>query len=221
MNNPYLNAKRKFRDINGSILSLNRMYQFIALVSLLITVVAVGGLVYLAGQSKFIPYVVEVDQLGQTAAVRSAEQASPTDPRVIKSAVAAFIANSRLVTPDISLQRKAILDLYANMEAGQASTHKMNEFLNGDSKKTPFARAVNETVTVEVLSVLAQSPNTWQVTWLENTRTREGSPISLGVRWTALVTIYQIPPNKDTTEEDIFRNPLGIYISDFSWTKQL
>ena len=37
----------------------------------------------------------------------------------------------------------------------------------------------------------------------------------------ALVTVYVVEPTNNTTEEQIRNNPLGIFVRDFSWSKQL
>jgi type IV secretion system protein VirB5 len=37
----------------------------------------------------------------------------------------------------------------------------------------------------------------------------------------ALVTVYTVASTSSTTEEQIRNNPLGIYVRDFSWSRQL
>ena len=37
----------------------------------------------------------------------------------------------------------------------------------------------------------------------------------------ALLNVYVVPPNHKTSEEQLRKNPLGIFIRDFSWSKQL
>jgi type IV secretory pathway TrbF-like protein len=36
----------------------------------------------------------------------------------------------------------------------------------------------------------------------------------------ALVTVYTVPSTPQTTEEQVRNNPLGIYVRDFSWSRQ-
>jgi hypothetical protein len=50
-------------------------WQVIGILSLLIALAGVGGVIHIGSQSKFIPYVVEVDKLGQTVA------AGPVQPQ--------------------------------------------------------------------------------------------------------------------------------------------
>jgi type IV secretory pathway TrbF-like protein len=37
----------------------------------------------------------------------------------------------------------------------------------------------------------------------------------------ALISVYTLPTTTQTTEEQIRNNPLGTYIRDFSWSRQL
>jgi type IV secretion system protein VirB5 len=93
--------------------------------------------------------------------------------------------------------------------------------LNGTEGSSPFKRAVKETVSTEIVSVIPQTPETWQVDWMETTRDRQGVAKAQGVRMRALVTVYTVASTSSTTEEQIRNNPLGIYVRDFSWSRQL
>ena len=44
------------------------MWQILAILSLMITLAAVGGIIHIGSQSKFIPYVVQIDNLGEAVA---------------------------------------------------------------------------------------------------------------------------------------------------------
>ena len=217
--NPYLTARREWNDHVGSVITQKQTWQFIGVFCLLITLLAVTGLVYVAGKSKFIPYVVEVDSLGQSRAVNILYEMQEVNPRIIHSVVSQFIKDARTVTPDVSLQTDSIYNVYAKLLVNTSATEKMNEFLNGDENSTPFARAQKEMVSVEIRSVLPQSPETWQVDWLETTRSREGKVIKTPVIMRALITVKIVPPAPDTTDEQIRKNPLGIYITDYSWSR--
>ena len=218
--NPYLSARRSWNDHVGSVVVSRQLWQAVALLSLLIALASVGGMVYLGSQSRFVPYVVEVDKLGQAMAVAPAERAAPVDQRVVHAAVAAFISDLRTVTPDVALQRKAIFRVYAMLSSADAATAKSNEWLNGTEDSSPFKRAAKETVSTEIVSVIPQTPDTWQVDWVETVRDRQGVVKGQPYRMRALVTVYTVPATPQTTEEQVRNNPLGIYVRDFSWSKQ-
>ena len=135
--------------------------------------------------------------------------------------VARFITLARMVTPDATLQRKGIFDLYASLASSDPATFKMNEFLGAKSEENPFKRAAKETVEIQITSVLPQSNETWQVDWMETVRDRgDGSQLAR-YPMRALLNVYVVPPNHKTSEEQLRKNPLGIFIRDFSWSKQL
>ena len=84
-----------------------------------------------------------------------------------------------------------------------------------------FKRAAKETVSIEIASVLPQTPETWQVDWVETSRDRQGILKGQPFRMRALVTVYVAEPTASTSEEQVRNNPIGLYVRDFSWAKQL
>ncbi|PSJ16494.1 VirB8/TrbF family protein [Nitrosomonas supralitoralis] len=219
--NPYLSARRSWNDHMESMAASRNMWQILAILSLMITLAAVGGIIHIGSQSKFIPYVVQIDHLGEAIAVARADMAAPADPRVIHASVASFINDLRMVTPDIALQRRAIFRAYAMLSSEDAATAKTNVWLNGTDTSSPFKRAANETVNIEIISVIPQSPETWQVIWQESVYDRQGHPKEPSFMMRALLTIYSIDSTANTTEDQIRNNPLGIYVRDYSWAKQI
>ena len=209
--NPYLSARRTWNDHMRGIQASRTMWQILALLCLLIALAGVGGVIAIGSQSKFIPYVVQVNKLGEAIAVSRADIAVVSDQRVVHASVAAFINDLRMVTPDIALQRRAIF---------RANAMLSNNWFNGSELSSPFKRAETQTVNVEIISVIPQSPETWQVDWLEKIYDRQGHLTESPFKMRALLRIYNKPTTQSTTEEQIRNNPLGIYIQDFSWSKQ-
>ena len=218
--NPYLSARRTWNDHMRSVQASRNMWQILALLCLLIALAGIGGVVVIGSQSKFVPYVVQVNNLGEAVAVSRADTAAVADQRVIHASVASFINDLRLVTPDIALQRRAIFRAYAMLSTNDPATVKANEWFGGDENSSPFKRAETETVNVEIISVIPQSEETWQVDWLEKVYDRQGHLAEPPFKMRALLRVYTQPPTQNTTEEQIRNNPLGIYIQDYSWSKQ-
>lgn len=219
--NPYLAARRSWNDHVGSVIAQRQSWQLISLLSLLIALAAVGGMIHLGSQSKFIPYVVEVDKLGQTVAAGPLTAAAKADPRIVHAAVAEFIGDARIVTPDVALQRRAVFRVYAKLSPNDPATAKMNEWLNGHAQASPFKRAEKEMVNVEIRTVLPQSPDTWQVDWVETSRDRQGTVKGAPVTMRALVTVYTAEVSSQTTDEQLRNNPMSIFVRDFSWSRIL
>jgi type IV secretion system protein VirB5 len=219
--NPYLAARRSWNDHVGAVVAQRQTWQVIGLLSLLIALAAVGGMIHIGSQSKFIPYVVEVDKLGQTVAAGPVTAAAKADPRIVHAAVAEFIGDARLVTPDVALQRRAVFRVYAKLAPNDPATAKMNEWLNGHAEASPFKRAETEMVSVDIRTVLAQSPDTWQVDWVETRRDRQGTVKGAPVTMRALVTVYTAEVSSQTTDEQLRNNPMSVFVRDFSWSRIL
>ena len=64
--NPYLNARKKHNEYEGGLIASRHMWQIFGVLGLIIGLAGIGGVIHIGSQSKFIPYVVEVDKLGQT-----------------------------------------------------------------------------------------------------------------------------------------------------------
>lgn len=218
--NPYLNARRTWNDHEGAVIASRQAWQIVGILALLIALGAVAGLISIGSQSRFVPYVVEIDKLGQALAVAPAERAAPVDQRVIHASVAQFIADARTVTLDRALQRQAVFRAYAMISPKDPAMGKMNDWLNGNEDASPFKRAEKEMASIDIASVIPQTPDTWQVEWNETIRDRSGLQKGQPLRMRALVTVYTVAPSPDRTEEQIRKNPLGIFVRDFSWAMQ-
>jgi len=217
---PYLNARRTWNSHVGSLIASRTLWQAMALISLLIVFASVGGVIYIGSLSKFVPYVVEVNKLGEAMAVAPASLAGKVDQRIVRSSVAEYVVNARTVTPDIALQRRGIFKLYAQMKTSSVATRKMTAYLNGAPETNPFKRAEKQTVNVEIVSAIPQTASTWQVDWIETQRSRKGEIQGKPYRMRALLNVEAVPPPSEVNEEQLRLNPMGIYISDYSWSKQ-
>jgi type IV secretion system protein TrbF len=215
---PYLNARRTWNEHVGSLVSAKQTWQFVGIVSLLIALASIGGMIHIGSQSKYIPYVIEVDKLGRIQAAGPARSSSREDPRILRAAISNFITNARMVTFDISLQRKAVHHVYAYLGPKDPATQKINEWYK-DGETNAFERATRELVSTDVVSILQQSPDTWQIEWTETVRDRTGTAKGPPLKMRALVTIYTAESTPETTAQQMQDNPFGVFVRDFSWTQ--
>ena len=63
--NPYLDARRVWNSQIDRAFGNQHVWQLVGVASLLVALAAVAGLVYIGSQAKFVPYVIEVDKLGE------------------------------------------------------------------------------------------------------------------------------------------------------------
>ena len=96
--NPYVEARREWNDRYLDLARARRWWQLAAVAELALVGVLASGLVALSLQHKTVPYVVEVDALGAATAVKPAEAAGrPTDERVVRYQLVAFVRGTRAV----------------------------------------------------------------------------------------------------------------------------
>lgn len=217
--NPYTNARITYKSNSAKEKGNTRMWQITSLMALFMASVVIGGYIWERQSSKFVPYVVEVGELGQSVTSKIAEESAPVDARVIKATLAQFVKDLRMVTPDTSLQKIAIQNVYAHLADSSPAIQITNRFYS-DESTNPFKRAEKELVNVNILSVLPQTEKSWQVTWIEQVLDRKGSELSK-IRRTAILQITINEPTNSTTEEEIRNNPLGIFIPNYALSEEL
>ena len=207
---------RSFSDLAKG----KRNWQWVAALSLVLLGFAVAGLVALSLQSRVVPYVVEVDRMGRAEAIAPAEAVPAVADRVVVAALSSFVSNIRTVYADPVAQRDAVYRAYAHV-AGDAREYLETYF--SDPQNDPrrlgkdFRRAVEVTGVLPVPGTGDEdrpgAAKTYRVQWNEtDTSTREG------VReraWEGYLAVTLAPP---TTTEGVERNPLGVFVTDLSWT---
>ena len=212
--NPYLDAKREWLERYGNYISQKRNWQIIAVLSAIISLICVIFLGYSTTQNKLIPYVIEVDKLGNTSKVGIVQNIDLKNPNVIKYSLNTFIYSWRSVWGDVEIQRKFIFDAYAYLEPNSKAFNFINEEYR---EKNPFKQVSNENVRVKVKSIVPQNADTWQVEWEEEVRNLKEEIISQ-ITYRGFFQVKQIVP---TSEEQILKNPLGIFIFDLNYAKIL
>lgn len=212
--NPYLDARREWNERYGSYIKQAKNWRAIAFMSSFIALIAVSGVVYIGSESKLVPYVVEVDKLGQQVPVQRADRASSVSDAIIIHQLASWIESSRTVFTDADAQNKMIGITYSMLRNKSPAYNKANAYFQ---QNNPFARAADETVSVDIKSVLPMSKNTWRVEWVEKKHDREGMLVG-STNMQAILTVGITPPQDESA---ILINPMGVYIDDFSWSAKL
>lgn len=219
--NPYLNAKRAWNTHTAGLMKSLQVWQLVSLASLLVTLAAVGGLIAIGSQSKFVPLVFQQDYSGNTLSVTRADRVGQANIDDFRTAAAHFIENLRMVSADSELQKKAVFQVYAYLNQNDAALTKVQEFYSDKQQSNPFERATRELVSIEIRSVLQETEDSWQVDWIETVRNRDGTIKQKPALMKAIVTLYQEGEIHDIASESILKNPHLIYIRDFNWSYDL
>ncbi|MES9904701.1 MAG: conjugal transfer protein TrbF [Sedimenticola sp.] len=214
--NPYTEARREWNERYGDFISQTATWRLLAIASLMVAAVAVGGAMYLAAQTKFIPYIVEVDKLGRASAVGPATKAKKTDERVLKALLATFVSNWRAVTMDVAIQKKRVFDVYAHVATNDPAYATLNEYFRDND---PFRRATSELVSVKVLSLLRIGGDIWEAEWEETTRDRKGAQIGETRHMKGAMNTLIAKSSDDA--QRLHANPIGLYVTDVSWAETL
>lgn len=210
---PYLNARREWDERYGDLIKRAKNWQAIAMVSVAVAGIACAGIAYIGSQSKIQPFVVMTDQLGSPVAVArpAAMSKSKADQRIIIAQLANWIVNARTVSSDPHAQQVLIDKVYAM--AGRTAAEHLNVWFKQHS---PFGG--DETAHVEIVSVLPQSADTYQVTWSEM-RGKQGQTVRKE-RWKALLTVAQSDELANKAGIALW-NPFGLFVKEMSWTKEV
>lgn len=208
---PYQRAGQLWDERIGSARVQARNWRLMAFGCLALATGLSGGLLWQSLQSRVVPYVVEIDRLGEARAVEPAARSyQPTDPQVAWF-LSRFITDVRGRSLDPVLMRGDWLSAYD-------FTTKRGALFLGDYARAnnPFAQVGERTVSVQITSVVRASDKSFQVKWVETAYER-GAQTGQS-HWTAILTLVMAPP---TNAETLRKNPLGIYIDAIDWSREL
>ncbi len=208
---PYQRAAQVWDDRIGSARVQARNWRYMAFGCLTLSAGLSGGLVWQSASGTIVPWVVQVDKLGQAQAVAPAvADYRPSDPQIAFH-LARFIEQVRSIPADAIIVRQNWLRAYEFTTQGGALA--LNDYARAND---PFTKVGKQQVAVEVSSVIRASPDSFRVAWTER-RYQDGS-LAATERWSAILTIVVQTPRD---AEKLRANPLGIYVNAINWSKEL
>ena len=208
---PYQKAAQVWDERIGSARVQAKNWRLMAFGSLLLSAGLATGLVWQSARGTMVPWVVQVDRLGEAQAVAPAEaDYRPTDPQVAWH-LARFIEQVRAIPADPIIVRQNWLRAYDFTSDRGALA--LNDFARAND---PFTKVGKVQLAVEVSSVIRASPDSFRVAWIE--RRYENGQIAGTERWTAILTITIQPPRD---AERLRKNPLGVFVNAINWSKEL
>ena len=208
---PYQKAAQVWDERIGSSRVQARNWRYMAFGLMVLSAGFAAALVWQSARGSIVPWVVQVDNLGQAQAVAPATaDYRPTDPQIAWH-LGRFIEQTRSIPADPIIVRQNWLRAYEfTTDRGAAA---LNDYARSND---PFTRVGRQQIGVEVSSVMRASPDSFRVAWTE--RHYENGRLSSTQRWTAILTIVVQPPR----DADRLRaNPLGIYVNAISWSQEM
>jgi type IV secretion system protein TrbF len=208
---PYQRAAQVWDDRIGSARIQARNWRYMAFGSLALSAGFAAALVWETARGTIVPWVVQVDRLGQAQAVAPAQaDYTPSDPQ-IAFYLARFVEEVRSLPADPIIVRQNWLRAYDFTTSAGAIA--LNEYARAND---PFSKIGKQQIAVDVSSVIRASPSSFRVAWTE--RRYEDGALADTARWTAILTVVVLTPsNADTLR----KNPLGIYINAINWSREL
>ncbi len=210
--NPYLDGRREWNERYGSYIKQVKTWKIITFISLFATLLSILGLIYIGSKNKLVPYVVEVDKLGAIQAINYAKQKHIDNQRVIKYSLADFIQNFKTIYGDAKIQKEMILKIYRYLSPSYTAYNVVNSYYQEHS---PFERLTKERVRVQINSVVKINEATYQVDWEEIV----SDPRGIKIRTDNFKASMIITLNPPTTQSEIMKNPIGLFIKEFNFTK--
>lgn len=208
---PYQRAAQVWDERIGSARVQARSWRLACFSALGVSVILAGGMIWQGARGSIVPWVVEVDRLGEAQAVAPANaDYRPTDPQIAFH-LARFIEQVRSVPDDPVIVRQNWLRAYDfTTDRGALA---LNDYARSND---PFAAVGREQVAVDVASVIRASPTSFRIAWSER-RYRSGS-LAETSRWSAIVSVVVQPPRNP---DALRKNPLGLFVTSLNWSKEL
>ncbi len=214
--NPFLAARTEFMNAFGDLAVGKRNWQLIAFALMgLLTLVTIAY-VRVAHSPGVVPYIVQVDRVGQVAQVGPADELKRPEERLIASELAQFVRAVRTVLPAAAQAAQAdLLQRGYAFLAPQAAAF-LNDYF-ADPKHDPRVLGQRLSRQVDVTLVLrVPSSDVWRLEWTETDHSSEPAGVTRSAAWEGYVTVRLVPPASAAT---IQQNPLGLSIASVSWTE--
>lgn len=206
---PYARARQEWDARMGAAVLSARAWRTMALGALAIIAVLCVSLAVVALQKRTFVHVVEVSPEGQVLSVRAMRDAWTPSEAQIAYHLARFVRLVRALPTDGVVLRENWLEAYRLLTPAAAA--QLSERARRDD---PFLSLGRVGRTVHVRSIIARSPTTWEVSWTERATNATGS--ADGESFSGVFTVAtRAPRNAD----ELASNPIGLFITDFSWSQ--
>lgn len=205
---PYRRAQAEWDARMGSAVLSAASWRRVAFAALVLAAGLAVALTVVALQQRTFVHVVEVAPEGQVLSVRTNAGAWTPDTAQTAYFIGAFVRQVRARPTDAVVLRENWLTAY-KFVTPEAAT-KLSAMARADD---PFKAVGTAARTVHIRSIVQRTDTSWQVSWTEE----ETGPVPTAKgSYTGLFSVSHVPPKR---ADDVAVNPLGLYITDFSWSR--
>jgi type IV secretory pathway TrbF-like protein len=208
---PYRQSHELWDRRMGTALQHAATWRTAAFTAIGLTALSGAAVVMLLMRPAAVPFVIEANQTGEARLIGPAASAYQASDAQIGWHLARFVEMVRGLPSDPIVVRQNWLRAYD--WTTQAGAQALNAMAKTDD---PFSKVGKSAVAVEVLSVVRASPTSFQLRWREATYV--SGTLTQSERFTGVATIVIDPPS---TPERLQKNPLGLYVHAFTWSRDL
>ncbi|WP_312283498.1 VirB8/TrbF family protein [Candidatus Igneacidithiobacillus taiwanensis] len=216
----YLAARQLWNERAGSDRAQAKNWRLAAMLSLAASVLFAAGIVYEADRVHVVPYVVQVDKLGQTVELAQAVRAGAFAQPVVNHVLSRFVWLAFTRSPDVHVQKHFIDESYNFIDSREKSS--LDAFY---SRHQPYSAYSNKTQgqtvtiqTAEPMGNLTAKGGAYIIDFLVKKYGPHGN-LDGAQPWQATISYATVPPSNNP--EVLKGNPFGIYITHFAFSKQL
>ncbi|MBU2761093.1 type IV secretion system protein [Acidithiobacillus thiooxidans] len=214
----YLTARREWLERYGDYIASAKNWRMAAFGAIGIAALFGAGMVYEADRVHVVPYVVEVNHLGDAVHLAQAVQAGTYNMPVIRHVVANWVHKVRERIPAVAAEKQIYQSTYSIVDGQEAE--RLTAYYQQHNPYSAYVKN-NGGRTVEIVSVLPEGQvtakgGTQQVQWRE-TQYNDSGQVKWKKNYEGMVT-YTIEPvsnNPRVLRED----PFGIVIQSFVYNQ--
>jgi len=211
---PASRAMRKWDEREGEIIVQNYNLRRLLMGFMVVIVILAVALVYKSLSSDVMPYIVEVDSVtGQVQNVGTVEEARNYKPgeEVYKYFLSRFVKNTREIPLDPVVYQENLKNATGFLTVDSAN--KLDTMIKSEKINEKFG---SQTVQINISTVLPmEGGHSYQVRWTEENFTL-GSGDKKVIPYSGIFTVQTI---RSDDEKKLAINPIGLYITDFSWSR--
>ncbi len=218
--NFYLSGRQEWLERYGSYIKQAKNWRLMAFGSLAISFVFAIGIVYEADRVHNVPYVFEVNKLGQQVELGKAVESGSFNEPVIRHVVSRFVWLLYTKNPSKSTQKSFISESfdYVSSKAGDALDHFYLQHHPYEAyEKGTFGTSVHIT-SAETIGDVTNTKGSYIVDFSVKTYNKHGALIKTQ-DYQGTINYKVITPSQNPNILE--GNPFGIYITSFSFSKEI
>lgn len=219
-NPDYLAARQEWLERYGDYIAQAKNWRIAALSAMTVAVLFGAGMVYEADRVHVVPYVVEVDKLGQTVELAKAVRAGAFAQPVVNHVLSRFVWLVFTRSPDVHVQKHFIDESYNYIDAKEQSA--LDAFYARHKPYSAYSDGTQgDTVriqTAEPVGNVTANGGAYIVDFLVKRYGPHGN-LDGAQPWQATISYATVPPSDNPNV--LKGNPFGIYITHFAFSKQL